>query len=182
MRGAAGGTIEEQRALDRTKQNAGLRCGCVRVTGPREDPLEHARPSREGACGSKAQRLAQSGGLDCGGCDWAPVARVGLKRGDHAVDRPLRSDHDVVGCLERAQQRGFDLLARRLYCGARELLLASGEVVVQRAVRRARGIEGVAHARGRISLAAEQLPRGGNKGGAMAIGTRHMKMIVEHML
>jgi hypothetical protein len=52
-------------------------------------------------------------------------------------------------------------------------------VVVQRAVRGARGVEEVAHARARIPLAAEELSGRGDQLGAMAIGTRHGKIIVE---
>jgi hypothetical protein len=55
-------------------------------------------------------------------------------------------------------------------------------VVVHRPVRRACGIEEVAHARTRVSALAEQAPGRGDELGTVAITTRHNKMIVEWTL
>ena len=64
----------------------------------------------------------------------------------------------------------------------RQFLLAVGEVVIERAVGRAGGLEEVAHARPRVPLAAQQAPGGSDELGSVAIGARHPTMIVERAL
>ena len=111
-----------------------------------------------------------------------PSRRSDASCDDQKVDPAGDDVGDGRVTVQEPAQQPFDLAARRLDDGGRQLLFSVRKVVIERAGLDVCGLQDLVHTRGRVALPAEQQGRGVYQRGTASIGTGHPLTILERSL